>query len=154
MRLEQGDPAPRFSAPNQDDVVRSSDGYKGSKLVVFFYPKAFTPGCTTESCDFRDRHEWFVAKGYAIIGVSPDEPETLAKFREKHALPFDLISDPDHSIATSFGAYGLKKNYGREYMGIIRSTFLIDDEWQIEDAYYNVKATGHAERISKAVDTP
>jgi len=153
LQLETGTTAPTFSGADQTGTVRSSDEFADTRLVIFFYPKAFTPGCTTESCDFRDRHEFFTAQGYTILGISPDEPEKLASFKEEHNLPYDLISDPDHTIATAFGAYGLKKNYGREYMGIIRSTFLIGDDSRIEAAYYNVKATGHAERIAKAIPT-
>ncbi len=153
VRLETGDKAPTFSGTDQTGTVRSSDEFAGTNLVIYFYPKAFTPGCTTESCDFRDRHDVFAAHGYRIVGISPDAPEKLAAFKEEHDLPFDLLSDPDHTIATAFGAYGLKKNYGREYMGIIRSTFLIDGAGEIESAFYNVKATGHAERISKAVES-
>ncbi len=151
VRLESGDKAPEFSAENQDGTPTSSADYARKKLALFFYPKAFTPGCTTEVCDFRDRHEYFTSRGYVILGVSPDEPDTLQRFKAEHSLPFDLIADPDNVIATAYGAYGMKKNYGREYMGIIRSTLLIDRNGTIEDAYYNVKATGHAERIAKVV---
>jgi peroxiredoxin Q/BCP len=118
---------------------------------MYFYPKAFTPGCTTEACDFRDRYELFAESGVEIIGISPDQPDKLAKFRDEHGLPFDLLSDADHEIATAYGAYGLKKNYGREYLGIIRSTFLIDATGVIEEAYYNVRAKGHAERVAKTL---
>ena len=146
MRLEPGDTAPDFTAPDQTGAVRSSDEFKDAKLVLYFYPKAFTPGCTTESCDFAERYETFTDRGYAILGVSPDAPDKLADFRTEYDLPFDLLSDPEHTIATAYGAYGTKKNYGREYMGIIRSTFLIASG-TIESAFYNVKAKGHAERI-------
>jgi peroxiredoxin Q/BCP len=146
MRLERGDTAPDFTAPDQTGAVRSSGEFKDAKLVLYFYPKAFTPGCTTESCDFAERYETFTDRGYAILGVSPDAPDKLADFRTEYDLPFDLLSDPDHTIATAYGAYGMKKNYGREYMGIIRSTFLIANG-TIESAFYNVKAKGHAERI-------
>lgn len=149
-RLEAGDPVPSFSGVNQKGDPVSSESLAGQKLVLYFYPKAFTPGCTTESCDFRDRHQAFSARGYTIVGFSPDKPEKLTKFREEYELPFDLISDPDHTIASAFGAYGEKKNYGREYMGIIRSTFMIDASGTVEDAYYNVRAKGHAERIATA----
>ena len=151
MQLEPGSKIPDFSAVDQKGETRTRDGFLGKKLVIYFYPKAFTPGCTTESCDFRDRHEFLSAQGYDIIGVSPDQPDYLEKFRVEYDLPFDLLSDPDHDMATAFGAYGLKKNYGREYMGIIRSTFLVDGEGSIEDVFYNVKAKGHAERITKTV---
>jgi len=148
--LEEGQDAPAFSAKDQTGETRTSDEFADGKLVIYFYPKAFTPGCTQESCDFRDRHDLFTDQGYAILGVSPDAPEKLQKFKDEHNLPFDLLSDPDNEIATAFGAYGEKKNYGRTYQGIIRSTFLIDSG-TIESAHYNVKATGHAERIAKAV---
>ena len=151
-KLEAGDPAPSFSAPDQTATTRTSEEFAGKKLVVYFYPKAFTPGCTTESCDFRDRHEWFAEAGYSILGVSPDTPGQLQKFKEKYDLPFDLLSDPDHEVATAFGAYGTKKNYGREYQGIIRSTFTIDDG-VVESAWYNVRAKGHVERVANASTT-
>lgn len=153
LKLQPGDEAPPFSALNQDGVERTNRDFKGSKLAMYFYPKAFTPGCTIESCDFRDRHEFFTDRGYKILGVSPDQTIKLARFKEEHELPFDLLSDPDHTIATAYGAYGLKKNYGKEYMGIIRSTFLIDGSGIIEEAYYNVKATGHADRIVKSIES-
>ena len=119
--------------------------------MIFFYPRAFTPGCTTESCDFRDRHETFAARGYALLGVSPDLPDKLAEFRDEYELPFDLLSDPDHAMASAFGAWGIKKNYGREYEGIIRSTIVIDGDGAVEQAFYNVRAKGHAERVAQAV---
>jgi peroxiredoxin Q/BCP len=153
MQLEKGQQAPDFTATDQTGTERSSGEFAGSKLVVYFYPKAFTPGCTTESCDFRDRHDVLSARGYTILGVSPDQPEKLSEFKEKYELPFDLLSDPDHTMSEAFGAYGLKKNYGREYQGIIRSTFLIDESGTIEDAMYNVKATGHAERVTSSIST-
>jgi peroxiredoxin Q/BCP len=153
MRLESGNKAPTFSAVDQEGAERTSAEFEGSRLAIYFYPKAFTPGCTTESCDFRDRYEFFAARGYQILGVSPDQPDKLSQFKDEHRLPFDLLSDPSHEMATAFGAYGVKKNYGREYTGIIRSTFLIDGSGDIEAAFYNVKATGHAERIAKTVGT-
>lgn len=152
MTLEAGQKAPAFTAEDQTGTVRTSDEFAGSKLVIYFYPKAFTPGCTTESCDFRDRHDLLAAKGYQILGVSPDKPEKLQKFKDEYELPFDLLSDPEHAMSGAFGAYGPKTNYGREYMGIIRSTFLIDEDGAIEEAFYNVRAKGHADRITKAID--
>ena len=151
IRLEAGMKAPDFSGTDQDGAVRSLSEFLGRKLVVYFYPRAFTPGCTTESCDFRDRHDLMAAAGYTVIGISPDQPARLREFREEYSLPFDLISDPDHVIATAFGAYGTKTNYGKEYEGIIRSTFLVDGEGMIEQAFYNVRAKGHAERIVASV---
>lgn len=146
-RLAAGDILPEFVGVDHTGRHTTAADLAGSKAVIYFYPKAFTPGCTTESCDFRDRYQTFEEKGYVILGVSPDLPDRLAAFREEYELPFDLIADPDHDIATAFGAYGTKKNYGREYQGIIRSTFLVDENGVIEEAFYNVKAKGHAERI-------
>jgi len=149
--LEPGTGAPAFTALDQTGTERTLDEFRGRKLVIYFYPKAFTPGCTTESCDFRDRHDLLAKAGYTVLGVSPDAPERLEDFRKTYALPFDLLSDTDHAIAAAYGAWGTKKNYGREYQGIIRSTFLIDGDGVIEDAQYNVKAKGHAERIADTV---
>ncbi len=153
MRLEIGARAPAFSSIDQNGQKRDSAQLAGQKYVVYFYPKAFTPGCTTESCDFAERYEAFTERGYTIVGISPDDPEKLAAFKDEYDLPFDLLSDPDHDIANAFGAYGTKKNYGREYQGIIRSTFVIDDTGIIEEAFYNVRAKGHAERILGAVNS-
>jgi peroxiredoxin Q/BCP len=153
MRLEPGQAAPTFHGVDHNGVEVSSADFVGRDLLVYFYPAAFTPGCTTEACDFRDRYQAFLAAGYAIIGVSPDKPEKLAEFRDEYDLPFSLISDPDHSIADAFGAWGLKKNYGREYEGLIRSTIGIDAKGIVTAAWYNVKATGHAERIERSVAT-
>lgn len=153
-QLNSGDPAPAFTAVDQTGTQRTLDEFKGSGLVVYFYPKAFTPGCTTESCDFRDRHDAFTARGMTILGVSPDGQDKLSEFKDEHNLPFDLLSDPDHTMANAYGAYGEKKNYGKTYLGIIRSTFVIDGNGIVDQAFYNVRATGHAERISAATVTP
>jgi peroxiredoxin Q/BCP len=118
---------------------------------MYFYPKAFTPGCTTEACDFRDHYQAFFDAGYAIVGISPDEPNKLARFHDEYSLPFSLISDPDHLIAESFGAWGSKKNYGREYEGLIRSTIAIDEDGIVTDVWYNVKAKGHVDRVERSV---
>ena len=151
MRLEPGQTAPEFYGVDQDDVEVSNVDFAGQNLLMYFYPKAFTPGCTTEACDFRDRYQTFAAAGYAIVGVSPDEPEKLARFHDEYELPFSLISDPDHKIAEAFGAWGTKKNYGREYEGLIRSTITIDSGGIVTDVWYNVKAKGHAERVERSV---
>lgn len=150
MRLATGDPAPPFAGTDQAGTERTLDDFRGRKLVVYFYPRAFTPGCTTESCDFRDRYDDFQARGYEILGISPDDPDRLAAFKSEHGLPFDLVSDPTHTIAEAYGAYGEKKNYGKVYRGIIRSTFLIDENGTVEDAFYNVRAKGHADRVATA----
>lgn len=138
-----------FSLPDQDGRTVSSEDYAGKRLIMFFYPKAMTPGCTAEACDFRDSYDDLLAAGYEIVGVSPDPPERNAKFREKEGLPFPLLSDEDHSLAESLGVWGKKKNYGKEYEGIIRSTFVIGPNGEIEREYRNVKATGHVAQIKQ-----
>lgn len=148
MPLEPGDEAPDFTLPDQDGTEVTLGDFAGRKLVVFFYPKAFTPGCTTEACDFRDRHEGFAAAGYAVVGVSPDPVDRLERFRHEHRLPFPLLSDPDHVVAEAYGAWGTKRNYGKEYEGIIRSTVVIGEDGRIEHAWYNVRAGGHAGRVA------
>lgn len=149
MTLQAGKPAPRFTAvDDHGEKVRLSD-FKGKKLVMYFYPKAFTPGCTTESCDFRDNYKAFLKAGFEVVGISPDPSGRLRSFREKHDLPFRLLSDEDHSIATKYGAWGIKKNYGKEYEGIIRSTIVVDESGKVEQAWHNVRAKGHVDRIEK-----
>lgn len=151
MRLEPGQPAPPFSGLDHEGNRTTSTDFADRRLVIFFYPNAFTPGCTTEACDFRDRYQTFLDAGYAIVGVSPNDSEELARFRDEYDLPFPLISDPDHGIADAFGAWGIKKNYGREYEGLIRSTIVVDEHGTVEAAWYNVKATGHADRVAGSV---
>ena len=136
-----------FSLPNQDGETVASDDFAGRKLIMFFYPAAMTPGCTKESCDFRDSYDDFAQAGYEIVGVSPDKPSKNAKFKEKEGLTFDLLSDEDKELATSLGAWGEKKLYGKTMEGLIRSTFVIGPDGQIEKAYRNVKATGHVARV-------
>jgi len=147
MTIEIGDRAPAFTLLDDRGEKTSLADFAGRGLVLYFYPKAFTPGCTTEACDFRDSHERFAAAGYAIAGVSPDSPATLARFRDEYHLPFRLLSDPDHAVAEAYGAWGTKKNYGREYEGLIRSTFVIGADGTVERVFGNVKAKGHAERL-------
>jgi peroxiredoxin Q/BCP len=146
-RLQPGTEAPAFKATDHTGANIALSDFEGSKLVLYFYPRAFTPGCTTESCDFRDNYEAFSAAGYGIVGISPDEPERLGDFIDEHRLPFPLLSDSDHSIAKSYGAWGMKKNYGREYEGMIRSTIAIDEKGRVEQAWYNVRAKGHVSRV-------
>ncbi|MGA7272178.1 MAG: thioredoxin-dependent thiol peroxidase, partial [Acidimicrobiia bacterium] len=138
-----------FNLPDQDGNLVSSDDFAGQRLIVFFYPKAMTPGCTTEACDFRDSYRELLDAGYAIVGVSPDEPDLNAEFKKKEDLPFPLLSDQDHALAEKLGAWGMKKLYGKEVEGLIRSTFVISPEGDLERAYRNVKATGHVERLKK-----
>jgi peroxiredoxin Q/BCP len=154
VTLTAGAAAPHFDRLDHTGRRVTLDDFAGHPLVVYFYPKAFTPGCTTEACDFRDRHESFHAAGYEIVGVSPDPVERLASFRDEHDLPFPLLSDPDHVMADAYGAWGIKKNYGREYEGIIRSTIVIGADGTVEHAWYNVKAADHAARVERELAAP
>lgn len=138
-----------FTLPDHNGDKVSSEDYAGKRLIMFFYPKAMTPGCTTEACDFRDSYDDLLAAGYEIVGISPDPPEANAAFREKEGLPFPLLSDEDHALAEEVGAWGTKKLYGKEVEGLIRSTFVLGPEGEIEREYRNVKATGHVERLKK-----
>ncbi|MGX1701334.1 thioredoxin-dependent thiol peroxidase [Microbacterium sp. NPDC055357] len=150
-RLEPGQPAPDFSLVDQDDTTVSLRDLRGGKVIVFFYPKAMTPGCTTEACDFRDSLVPLQQAGYTVLGISRDEPAVLRRFRERDALTYDLLSDPDHAVHAVYGAWGEKMNYGKVVEGVIRSTFVIDAEGLIEHALYNVKATGHVARVRALV---
>lgn len=147
--LEPGQPAPDFSLQDQDGNTRSLAEYRGHKIVLFVYPAAMTPGCTTEACDFRDSLSPLEAAGYRVLGLSPDPVEKQSKFAERDALTYPLLSDPERKTLTAYGAFGEKKNYGRIVQGVIRSTFVIDEEGRIEHALYNVKATGHVARVTK-----
>jgi peroxiredoxin Q/BCP len=140
--------AVQFSLPNQNGELVTSDDFRGNGLVMFFYPRAMTPGCTTEACDFRDNYSKFEQAGYQVVGVSPDPPSRNAKFREKEGLAFDLLSDEDHALASQLGAWGEKNNYGKKSMGLIRSTFVFDPDGEMVAEYRNVKATGHVARVA------
>ena len=148
-RLSPGDPAPDFTLTSDTgEQVRLRD-LRGQKVIVYFYPAAMTPGCTKEACDFTDSLDSLKGAGYEVLGISPDKPEKLAKFRERDSLTITLLSDPDRSVLEAYGAYGLKKLYGKEVEGVIRSTFVVDEEGNIEIAQYNVKATGHVAKLRK-----
>lgn len=151
IRLEAGDTAPAFSLSNDRGETVSLADFKGSRVIVYFYPRANTPGCTTEACDFTENFDQFDGAGVKVIGISPDKPEALAKFRADHDLNVELLSDPSKETLAAYGAFGEKKNYGKVVQGVIRSTFLVnvDDAGNgtIETAQYNVKATGHVGRI-------
>ena len=136
-----------FELQNQDGEIVTSDDLKGDRYVMFFYPRAMTPGCTTESCDFRDSYSEFAEAGYEILGVSPDPPSRNREFKEKEGLNFDLLSDEDHDLAESLGAWGEKKMYGKVSEGLIRSTFVVDEEGKVVEAYRNVRAKGHVDRV-------
>jgi len=145
--IDIGDPAPDFTLPDQDGTPFTLSDHRGTKVIVYFYPKAFTPGCTAQACDFRDNHAAFEKAGYRVIGISPDPVSRLAGFRTKHDLPFPVLSDEDHAVAEAYGAWGTKKNYGREYQGIIRSTFVVSSDGSVEHAWRNVRAKGHVARV-------
>lgn len=146
-RLKVGDKAPAFSLPDADgNTVKLSD-YKGRKVLVYFYPAAATPGCTQQACDFRDSLAELNGAGIDVVGISPDKPEKLAKFREAESLTFPLLSDPDKTALSAWGAFGEKKMYGKSVQGVIRSTFLVDEKGKIAVAQYNVKATGHVAKL-------
>jgi thioredoxin-dependent peroxiredoxin len=149
--LEPGTPAPDFTLVDQDERPVSLHDLRGRGVVLFFYPEAMTPGCTTEACDFRDSLAPLQAAGYTVLGISPDAPEKLRRFRERDGLTYDLLSDPDHAALNAYGAWGEKTNYGKVYQGVIRSTFVIDADGVIEHALYNVKATGHVGRVRALV---
>ena len=150
-RLEVGEKAPAFSLPDADgNTVKLSD-YKGRKVIVYFYPAASTPGCTKQACDFRDSLAELNEAGLDVIGISPDKPEKLAKFRDNEGLTFPLLSDPDRKVLTAYGAFGEKTMYGKTVQGVIRSTFLVDEKGNIEVAQYNVKAAHTTTKIQKYI---
>ena len=148
-RLQPGDVAPAFTLPDADGNEVSLSDHKGRKVIVYFYPAALTPGCTKQACDFTDNLELLAGAGYDVIGVSPDKPEKLAKFREKESLGIRLLSDPDKSVMDAWATYGEKQMYGRTVQGVIRSTFVVDEQGKVEVAQYNVKATGHVAKLRK-----
>ena len=148
-RLQAGDTAPAFTLPDADGNDVSLADHKGRKVIVYFYPAALTPGCTKQACDFTDSLAVLAAAGYDVIGVSPDKPEKLAKFREKENLKVTLVGDPSKETLQAYGAYGEKKLYGKVVTGVIRSTVVVDEEGKIAQAFYNVKATGHVAKIIK-----
>jgi thioredoxin-dependent peroxiredoxin len=148
-RLAPGDPAPDFDLPTDTGDRLSLKSLRGRKVVLYAYPAAMTPGCTTQACDFRDSIASLKGAGYEVVGISPDKPASLAKFRERDALTFPLVADEDKSVLTAYGAYGEKQNYGRTVMGVIRSTFVIDEDGRVERAMYNVKATGHVAKLRR-----
>ena len=148
-RLTVGDIAPDFTLTASDSSVVSLADLRGRSVIVYFYPAAATPGCTKEACDFRDSLNSLSAAGYAVLGISPDKVEKLAKFAADEALTFPLLSDPDHAVAEAYGAWGEKKNYGKVYEGLIRSTVVVDPEGRISLAQYNVRATGHVAKLRR-----
>ncbi|MGP2439720.1 thioredoxin-dependent thiol peroxidase [Streptomyces sp. JW3] len=148
-RLQPGDVAPAFTLPDADGNEVSLADHKGRKVIVYFYPAALTPGCTKQACDFTDNLDLLAGAGYDVLGISPDQPEKLAKFRDTESLKVTLLADPDKSVLDAYGAYGEKKNYGKTYLGVIRSTIVVDEDGKVEKALYNVRATGHVAKIIK-----
>jgi peroxiredoxin Q/BCP len=146
-RLEPGSAAPAFTLVDQDDKSVTLKDLRGGRVILFFYPEAMTPGCTKEACDFRDSLAPLQAAGYTILGISRDQPEKLRRFRERDGLTYDLLSDPDHAVHEKYGVWGEKVNYGKTFMGVIRSTFVVDEQGRISHALYNVRATGHVARL-------
>lgn len=148
-RLHVGDKAPSFTLPDADGNTVALSDYQGRKVIVYFYPAASTPGCTKQACDFRDSLAELDGAGLDVVGISPDKPEKLAKFRDAEELTFPLLSDPDKKVLTAWGAFGEKKMYGKTVQGVIRSTFVVDADGSIEVAQYNVKATGHVAKLRR-----
>lgn len=146
-RLAAGDSAPAFTLPDQDGASVSLSDFAGQSVVVYFYPAAMTPGCTTEACDFRDSLNPLQAAGYQVLGISKDDPATLKTFQEQEGLTFPLLSDPDLAVHQAYGAYGEKTLYGKVSTGVLRSTFVVDPDGTLRIAQYNVKATGHVARL-------
>jgi thioredoxin-dependent peroxiredoxin len=147
VQLAAGDPAPNFTLTDADGKEVSLSDYRGRKVVLYFYPAASTPGCTTQACDFRDNLGELNDAGFDVIGISPDPPAKLAQFRDAEHLTFPLLSDPDRTVLNGYGAYGEKMLYGKKTTGVIRSTFVVDEQGRIETAQYNVRATGHVAKL-------
>ncbi|MHA7262721.1 thioredoxin-dependent thiol peroxidase [Arthrobacter sp. TMN-37] len=148
-QLAAGDHAPDFTLTDAFGNSVSLSEFRGRKTVVYFYPAAATPGCTTQACDFRDNLSSLAGAGYSVLGVSPDAPEKLRAFSDKEQLTFPLLSDEDHAVAEAWGAWGEKKNYGKTYEGLIRSTVVVDESGKVELAQYNVRATGHVAKLRR-----
>lgn len=151
-RLSPGDAAPDFTLPDADGKPVSLAEYRGRRVVVYFYPAASTPGCTKQACDFRDSLAALDAAGLAVLGVSPDKPAKLAKFRDAEGLTFPLLSDPEREVLSAYGAFGEKTMYGKTVQGVIRSTFVIDPDGKVEVAQYNVRATGHVAKLRRELE--
>ncbi|GAA1327908.1 thioredoxin-dependent thiol peroxidase [Leucobacter albus] len=149
--LEPGMPAPEFALLDQDGAERKLSDFRGEKLVIFFYPQAMTPACTTEACEFQESTAPLAAAGYRVIGISRDAVDKLRRFADRDGLEYPLLSDPDTAVHRAYGTFGEKNSYGRIVEGVIRSTFIIDEAGNIERALYNIKATGHVARVLKMI---
>lgn len=151
MKLEIGDKAPEFKGIDENGTSISLSDFKGKNLILYFYPKDNTPGCTNEACDLRDNYNMWLEKGYEVVGVSPDSEKSHLKFKEKQNLPFPLISDTEKIIIKEFGAWGLKKLYGREYEGLLRTTFVINGDGIITNIFTKVKTKDHTNQILESI---
>ena len=151
VSLEAGSLAPDFTLPDKDGKAHSLSDYRGQKVILYFYPAASTPGCTTQACDFRDNMASLQAAGYVVLGLSKDKLPALQNFAENESLGFPLLSDEDLSVHNAYGAFGEKSMYGKTVMGVIRSTFVVDEHGVLEHALYNVKATGHVEMLRRKI---
>lgn len=148
-RLTAGDPAPDFTLPDDRGGQVTLSDLRGRKVIVYFYPAAMTPGCTTQACDFTERLDALREEGFEVLGISPDKPDKLAKFRERDGLTITLLSDADRSVMKAWGAFGEKKLYGKLVEGVIRSTVVVDEQGTVSHAWYNVKATGHVAKLRR-----
>jgi peroxiredoxin Q/BCP len=151
MVLSEGVKAPGFELQDSEGKLHKLSDYAGETIVVYFYPKDDTPGCTKEACSFRDSYADFKQAGVTIIGISPDKVESHKKFKEKYALPFTLLADPDHAVCEAYGAWGLKKSFGKEYEGVFRTTFVIGPEGEIKRVFENVKPSDHSQEVLEAI---
>jgi peroxiredoxin Q/BCP len=147
MPISSGVPAPEFTLPDETGTLRSLSDFRGHPVVLYFYPKDNTPGCTTEACNFRDNYSQYTQAGVTILGVSPDSPKSHGNFKAKYELPFTLLADAEHKVCELYGVWGTKKNYGREYQGVFRTTFLIDENGKIIHVFKNVKPAGHSAEV-------
>ena len=148
-RLDAGTPAPAFTLPDQDGATVSLSDFAGQKVILYFYPEAMTEGCTKQACDFRDNLNSLKSAGFTVVGISRDDPAKLAKFRERDGVNFELLSDPDRAVHEAYGTWGEKSMYGKTVTGVLRSTFVLDENGVITLALYNVKATGHVASLRK-----
>lgn len=147
MTIKTGLPAPNFSLKDDEGRTRVMSEFKGKKVIIYFYPKDDTPGCTTEACNFRDDYGAYVEAGITILGISPDSVKSHQKFKEKYELPFSLLADEDHKVAEAFGVWGKKRFMGKEYMGVLRTTFIVDEKGRIAHIFEDVKPTDHSKEI-------
>ena len=150
--VAEGEKAPGFGLSDSEGNEVTLESFRGSKVILYFYPAASTPGCTAQACDFRDNLGFFERLGYVVLGISKDRPEALQKFASEERLDFPLLSDPDLSVHHAYGTYGEKSMYGKTLMGVIRSTFVVDEKGTLEHALYNVRATGHVEMLRKKLN--